>query len=118
MRGFERTQSQAAKPNPRPSSTWDRSIEPAASGDAIALVAPNIIFSLAITQKDSLATMLQIGARYFEFRPAHLHRAVRPAGALPDRLYFQVARASLVYVQPLETHCVRDEESDDELSFI
>ncbi|KAK4233996.1 PLC-like phosphodiesterase [Achaetomium macrosporum] len=61
----------------------------ALSGDAIALVAPNIIFSLAITQKDSLATMLQIGARYFEFRPAHLHRAVRPAGALPDRLYFQ-----------------------------
>ncbi|KAK4234798.1 hypothetical protein C8A03DRAFT_18364 [Achaetomium macrosporum] len=30
----------------------------------------------------------------------------------------RVARASLVYVQPLETHCVRDEESDDELSFI
>ncbi|AEO70625.1 1a08f054-4b4c-4d59-a3db-19cf3f7fa826 [Thermothielavioides terrestris] len=59
------------------------------SGDAIALIAPNIIFSLAITQKDSLATMLQIGARYFEFRPAHLHSAVRSSGALPDRLYFQ-----------------------------
>ncbi|KAK4129113.1 PLC-like phosphodiesterase [Parathielavia appendiculata] len=59
------------------------------SADAIALIAPNIIFSLAITQKDSLDAMLQIGARYFEFRPAHLHRAVIPTGALPDRLYFQ-----------------------------
>lgn len=59
------------------------------SADAIALVAPNIIASLAITQKDSLDAMLQIGARYFEFRPAHLHSAVLPRNALPDRLYFQ-----------------------------
>ncbi|KAK4132002.1 PLC-like phosphodiesterase [Trichocladium antarcticum] len=58
------------------------------SRDAIALIAPNIIFSLAITQKDSLDTMLKIGARYFEFRPAHLHKAIIPTGALPDRLYF------------------------------
>jgi hypothetical protein len=59
------------------------------SRDAIAAIAPNIVFSLAITQKDSLDSMLQVGARYFEFRPAHLHRAVVPTGALPDRLYFQ-----------------------------
>jgi hypothetical protein len=59
------------------------------SADAIALIAPNIIFSLAITQKDSLDAMLKIGARYFEFRPAHLHNAILPTGALPDRLYFQ-----------------------------
>jgi hypothetical protein len=59
------------------------------SADAIALIAPNIIFSLAITQKDSLDAMLKIGARYFEFRPAHLHNAIIPTGALPDRLYFQ-----------------------------
>lgn len=59
------------------------------SRDAIALIAPNIIFSLAITQKDSLDAMLKIGARYFEFRPAHLHNAIIPTGALPDRLYFQ-----------------------------
>ncbi|KAK4098753.1 PLC-like phosphodiesterase [Parathielavia hyrcaniae] len=59
------------------------------SADAIALIAPNIVFSLSITQKDSLDAMLQIGARYFEFRPARLHRAVIPTGALPDRLYFQ-----------------------------
>jgi hypothetical protein len=59
------------------------------SADAIALIAPNIIFSLAITQKDSLDAMLKIGARYFEFRPAHLHSSIIPTGALPDRLYFQ-----------------------------
>ncbi|KAK3335892.1 PLC-like phosphodiesterase [Cercophora scortea] len=59
------------------------------SGSAISLVAPNIIFSLAITQKDSLDAMLQIGARYFEFRPAHCHKTVLAAQALPDRLYFQ-----------------------------
>ncbi|KAL2154603.1 hypothetical protein VTH82DRAFT_3279 [Thermothelomyces myriococcoides] len=61
------------------------------SSDAIALIAPNIIYSLAITQKDSLQAMLKIGARYFEFRPAHLHKVVRNKGALPDRLYFQHA---------------------------
>ncbi|KAK3936096.1 PLC-like phosphodiesterase [Diplogelasinospora grovesii] len=64
-------------------------IADAVSGPAIALIAPNIIFSLAITQKDNLDTMMQIGARYFEFRPAHCHKAVIPSGALPDRLYFQ-----------------------------
>ncbi|KAK4116102.1 PLC-like phosphodiesterase [Canariomyces notabilis] len=66
-------------------------IADALSGRAIALIAPNIIFSLAITQKDSLDAMLRIGARYFEFRPAHLHNALVPTGALPDRLYFQHA---------------------------
>ncbi|KAK0630274.1 PLC-like phosphodiesterase [Bombardia bombarda] len=59
------------------------------SGPAISLIAPSIIFSLAITQKDSLDAMLQIGARYFEFRPARLHDAVRPTGALPDKVYFE-----------------------------
>lgn len=66
-------------------------IADALSGRAIEIIAPNIIFSLAITQKDSLDAMLQIGARYFEFRPAHLHNALIPTGALPDRLYFQHA---------------------------
>ncbi|KAK3329954.1 PLC-like phosphodiesterase [Apodospora peruviana] len=64
-------------------------ITDAVSGPAIQLIAPNIIFSLAITQKDNLETMLRIGARYFEFRPAHCHKAIIPAQALPDRLYFQ-----------------------------
>lgn len=71
-------------------------IADAVSGPAIALIAPNIIFSLAMTQKDSLDAMLRIGARYFEFRPAYCHAAVRSAmqkgggkDTLPDRLYFQ-----------------------------
>ena len=59
------------------------------SGPAIQLLAPNIIYSLAITQKDKLDVMLQMGARYFEYRPAHCHKAIIPSGALPDRLYFQ-----------------------------
>ncbi|KAK3382635.1 PLC-like phosphodiesterase [Lasiosphaeria ovina] len=64
-------------------------ITDAVSGGAISLIAPNIIFSIAMTQKDSLDAMLQIGARYFEFRPAHCHKAIVPTGALPDGLYFQ-----------------------------
>jgi hypothetical protein len=50
--------------------------------------APNIIQGLAITQKDSLATILSCGARYFEFRPAHLPNILRPLEPIPDVLYF------------------------------
>lgn len=57
------------------------------SGPAVAAIAPDIVSSLAITQKDSLATMLALGARYFEFRPAFMHDEVRKY--LPDKLYFQ-----------------------------
>lgn len=57
------------------------------SGPAVALMAPNIVSSLAITQKDPLPTILALGARYFEFRPAHCHNQVRQY--LPDKLYFQ-----------------------------
>lgn len=52
---------------------------------------PNIIQSAAITQKDTLKTVLAVGARYFEFRPAYLHKTIRntPAlGDMPDKLYF------------------------------
>lgn len=68
-----------------------KQITDAVSAPVIALIAPNIIYSLAITQKDSLDAMLAIGARYFEYRPAHCHKAIIPTGALPDRLYFQHA---------------------------
>ncbi|GAB1310653.1 PLC-like phosphodiesterase [Madurella fahalii] len=61
------------------------------SGPAISVHAANFITSLAITQKDSLDAMLQIGSRYFEFRPAHLHSVILPTKALPDRLYFHSA---------------------------
>jgi hypothetical protein len=56
--------------------------------DAVMAIAPNIIRGLAITQKDSLTTILGIGARYFEFRPAYLYKAIRSTSAIPDKLYF------------------------------
>jgi hypothetical protein len=59
------------------------------SDDVMTAMAPNIVSSLSITQKDTLGDVLTIGARYFEFRPAHLHSALLPANPLPDRLYFQ-----------------------------
>jgi len=58
------------------------------SNDAVKAMAPNIVRGLAITQKDTLPTMLEIGARYFEFRPAFLHKAIRPSHPIPDVLYF------------------------------
>ncbi|KAG9243922.1 PLC-like phosphodiesterase [Calycina marina] len=51
-------------------------------------MAPAIISGLAITQKDTLPTILSTGARYFEFRPAYLHKDIRGNAALPDTLYF------------------------------
>ena len=42
---------------------------------------------LAITQKDTLSTILEIGARYFEFRPAFLYKEIR-GHSIPDVLYF------------------------------
>ncbi|KAH8764019.1 PLC-like phosphodiesterase [Hyaloscypha finlandica] len=58
------------------------------SHDAVMAIAPNIVQGLAITQKDTLPTMLSIGARYFEFRPAFLHKVIRPNHPIPDELYF------------------------------
>ena len=55
----------------------------------VSKIAPDIIASLSVTQKDTVATMLQLGARYFEFRPAHCHKAILPHSPLPDKLYFQ-----------------------------
>lgn len=58
-------------------------------GTEIALkVAPNIICALAITQKDPVPNVLDLGARYFEFRPAHLFDKLKPYSGLPDELYF------------------------------
>jgi len=59
------------------------------SSGAVMSLAPNIIASLAVTQKDSVDAILQIGARYFEFRPAHCHKDILPVSPLPDKLYFQ-----------------------------
>ena len=59
------------------------------SDDILLGLLPNIIRGLAITQKDSLADILSIGARYFEFRPAHLYKAIIPFSGIQDRLYFE-----------------------------
>ncbi|OAG12171.1 PLC-like phosphodiesterase [Paraphaeosphaeria sporulosa] len=60
------------------------------AGDAaVNRIAPDIIRALAITQKDSLESILKIGARYFEFRPAQCHRQLQSIGGLEDTWYFQ-----------------------------
>lgn len=64
-------------------------IAKAVNKEAMYRLAPNIIRALAITQKDTLPYMLALGARYFEFRPAHIHSAILPMSVLPDVLYFQ-----------------------------
>ncbi|KAF1845179.1 PLC-like phosphodiesterase [Cucurbitaria berberidis CBS 394.84] len=56
---------------------------------AINHIAPDIIRALAVTQKDSLDTILKIGARYFEFRPAKCHRQMQRVSPLEDTWYFQ-----------------------------
>ncbi|KAF2994189.1 hypothetical protein E8E13_002238 [Curvularia kusanoi] len=52
-------------------------------------IAPDIIRALAVTQKDSLETILKLGARYFEFRPARCHRQIQSVSPLEDTLFFQ-----------------------------
>tara|TARA_R110002003_G_scaffold25_2_gene1156 strand:- start:4235 stop:5644 length:1410 start_codon:yes stop_codon:yes gene_type:complete len=56
---------------------------------AVNRIAPDIIRALAITQKDSLDTILKLGARYFEFRPAKCHRQMQQVSSLEDTWYFQ-----------------------------
>ncbi|KAJ4381557.1 hypothetical protein N0V86_002918 [Didymella sp. IMI 355093] len=59
-------------------------------GDAgVNAIAPDIIRALAVTQKDTLATILALGARYFEFRPAKCHRQIQAVSPLEDTWYFQ-----------------------------
>ena len=60
-------------------------------GPWVDAIAPKIIYGLAITQKDTLASILAIGARYFEFRPAYLHKDLAPLSTLPNKPYFQHA---------------------------
>jgi hypothetical protein len=56
---------------------------------AVNRIAPDIIRALAITQKDTLDTILKIGARYFEFRPAKCHRQMQKLSVMEDTWYFQ-----------------------------
>lgn len=49
---------------------------------------PNILYALAITQTAPIETMLTIGARYFEFRPAKLYPLFKRTSGLRDTHYF------------------------------
>ncbi|KAF9429845.1 hypothetical protein BGZ94_009241 [Podila epigama] len=49
---------------------------------------PHIVYGLAMTQKKEIPMMLELGARYFEFRPAKLLPILRKISQLPDTYYF------------------------------
>jgi hypothetical protein len=73
------------------------------SDSAVNHIAPDIIRALAVTQKDNLETILKLGARYFEFRPAKCHRKMQEVSPLEDTLYFQHgAIPGMLYKQFLE----------------
>jgi hypothetical protein len=52
---------------------------------------PDIIYGLAITQKDTIPTMLALGARYFEFRPADLLPIFQDVSPAQNKPYFEHA---------------------------
>jgi hypothetical protein len=83
---------------------------------AVNRIAPDIIRALAITQKDSLETILKLGARYFEFRPAKCHRRMQEVSPLEDVLYFQHgAIPGMVYRSFLEDIVKFLQEHQDEI---
>lgn len=86
------------------------------SHDAVMAIAPNIVRGLAITQKDTLDTILRLGCRYFEFRPAYLHHAIRPSHPIPDVLYFShSAIPGMAYDQFLHSIVAFLLENQDEI---
>ncbi|CAN9237726.1 unnamed protein product [Alternaria sp. RS040] len=82
---------------------------------AINRIAPDIIRALAITQKDTLDTILKIGARYFEFRPAKCHRQMQKVSSLEDTWYFQHGAIPGMPYRVLLDHIIRflDEHKDE-----
>ncbi len=56
-------------------------LAPGAAGYAVSN-APVIMQNLAITQKDSIATMLQSGIRYFDFRPGYMYGLLPSMGGV------------------------------------
>lgn len=52
---------------------------------------PNIIYGVAITQKDTIPTLLALGARYFEYRPAELLPLFQDVPMLQHKTTFQHA---------------------------
>lgn len=58
------------------------------SPSSILNLLPNIIYALTITQTAPFGTMLSMGARYFEFRPAKLYPLFKRTSGLRDTHYF------------------------------
>lgn len=58
---------------------------------AIAHMLPHIVYGTSVTQKKPISTMLELGARYFEFRPAKLLPLFQEISPLPNKFYFQHA---------------------------
>ncbi|MEI9928433.1 MAG: hypothetical protein WDN44_12970 [Sphingomonas sp.] len=86
-----------------------------------AVLAPHAIQNLAITQKDSITDMLNVGIRYFDFRPGYLYSALRDfSGALfhqhkfiPGMAYAQFLEEVLIWLNahPFEVVVVNCETS-------
>lgn len=55
---------------------------------ALLSLLPDIVYALAITQTAPLASMLAMGARYFEFRPAALYPLFKKESGLRDTCYY------------------------------
>lgn len=55
---------------------------------AVAHMLPHIIYGASVTQKKPIKTMLELGARYFEFRPGMLLPYFQEISSLPNKLYF------------------------------
>ena len=51
--------------------------------DALVPHMNDIVYCTAITQKDPIPVMLSLGARYFSFRPAHMHKNIRSQAKTP-----------------------------------
>jgi len=56
-------------------------------GVAAALLGPRAVANLSMTQKDNIRMQLDVGTRYFDFRPGWMHSAIRPF--FPTALYHQ-----------------------------
>lgn len=58
---------------------------------ALVHLLPNIVYGVSVTQKKEIETMLELGARYFEFRPAKLIPTFQELSNLENKFYFQHA---------------------------
>ena len=67
-----------------PNLTFFKNFSPS---DLLSII-PDIVYALTITQTASIETMLTMGARYFEFRPAKLYPLFKHASGLRDTHYF------------------------------